>query len=667
MKTVSTTCTMDCPDSCTLEVTTDGQKIISIDGSHDHPTTKGFICSKIREFGKRVDHHSRLLTPMRRAGEKGAGNFVPISWDEAIATITDRFRQIRDDFGHEAILPYHYGGSNGVLGDGFIDSLYFSRLGASRLARTLCATPTGEVATAMYGKMGGVAFNDYPLAKCIIIWGANPKASNIHLLPFLQQARKNGSFIAVIDPKLNFSAKEIDLHVPVMPGADLPLALGMIRLWHEQGRIDYDFLSRHADGFDALLKAAEAWPLERAAEETGLNAEVIRTLAAVYAEATPAVIRCGWGLERNRNGGQAAAAIMAIPALLGKFAIRGGGFTMSNSGATTFDLKSVLGDVPWDTRIINMTELGKVLTEELHPPIKGIFIYNCNPAVTVPDQNKVLAGLSREDLFTVVFDQVMTDSALYADIVLPAVTFLEQWEIKKSYGAYIVGGVQPVIDPRGEARPNEIVFGALGQAMGFEDEAFRWDSRTAMKKVAEALRQHDKSPDLALLEQGKAALYDFPGETPVQFVDIFPKTPDRKAHLNPAVLGPAPYQYEPIPHGDRSLALISPASGRMITSSMGEFSFDELFVMLSSNEAAKRGIQAGETVRVFNDLGEVVCKANVSDTIRDGVVSMTKGAWFRHSKNGRTSTALCPSNVNVAGGGACFNDARVDIERHLEG
>jgi len=655
---------MDCPDSCTLEVTVEGQNIVSIEGTQDHPTTKGFICSKIREFGKRVDHESRLLTPMRRVGAKGAGEFVPISWGQAISTITDRFRSIRDEFGAEAILPYHYGGSNGVLGDGFIDSLYFSRLGASRLARTLCATPTGEVATGMYGKMAGVAFNDYPRAKCIVIWGANPKASNIHLLPFLQEAKKNGAFIAVVDPKLNFSPKEIDLHLPVVPGGDLPLALAMIRIWKEAGQIDFDFLGQHADGYETLLAAADAWPVERAAEAAGIEPQVIRTLADVYAEATPAVIRCGWGLERNRNGGQAVAAIMAIPALMGKFGVAGGGYTMSNSGATTFDLKSLLGDVPWDTRIINMSQLGTVLTGPMEPPIKGMFVYNCNPAVTVPDQNLVLEGLSREDLFTVVFDQVMTDSALYADIILPAVTFLEQWEIKKSYGAYIIGGVQPVIEPRGEARPNEIVFGALGQAMGFEDEAFRWDSKTAMKKVAGALRQHNKTPDLEMLEEGKAVLYDFPDETPVQFGTVFPNTADRKAHLTPPALGSAPYQYDPIPGRGLPLSLISPASGRMITSSMGEFSFKELTVMLSVREAETRDIRSGQTVRVYNGLGEVICKADVSDKIRDGVVSMAKGAWFRHAENGKTSTALCPSNVNIVGGGACFNDARVEVERH---
>ena len=249
---IRTTCTMDCPDTCGLEVTVSDGKIQRIRGTQDHPTTNGFICDKVSRFDRRVYHEDRLLYPLRRSGPKGVGTFARISWDEAIAEITERFKAIVQQWGGEAILPYHYGGSNGLLGDKFLDDYYFATLGASRMAKTLCAAPSTEVATGMYGKMPGVAFEDYPQAKCIIIWGANPKATNIHLVPLLRQAKKNGAFIAVINPAQTFSAQEIDLHLPVFPGADLPIALAMIRLWKQAGQLDLTFLGQYADGLAPL-------------------------------------------------------------------------------------------------------------------------------------------------------------------------------------------------------------------------------------------------------------------------------------------------------------------------------------------------------------------------------------------------------------------------------
>jgi anaerobic selenocysteine-containing dehydrogenase len=660
---VHTTCVMDCPDTCALEVVVSDDKIQRIGGAKGHPATNGFICDKVSRYDRRVYHEDRLLYPMRRTGPKGAGAFVRISWDEALAEITDRFRQIIGQWGGEAILPYHYGGSNGLLSDGFVDDFYFAKLGASRLARTLCAAPATEVAMGMYGKMPGVAFEDYQFAKFILIWGANPKASNIHLVPFLRQAKKNGAFIAVVDPVKNFSSPDVDLHLPVFPGADLPVALAMIRLWQKAGQLDVGFLREHADGLESLLKQAEAWPVERAAAEARVSPQDIQSLAEMYAASTPAVIRVGWGIERNRNGGQALAAIMAMPALLGKFGVRGGGYTLSNSGAAKLDTMKVFGDSTWSTRIINMTQLGEVLSGDLHPPIKGLFVYNCNPAVTVPDQNSVLRGLSREDLFTVVFEQVMTDTTKYADLLLPAATFLEHQDIKRSYGTYWVGGVQPAIAPMGEVRSNVEVFAALGRAMGWHDEPFFWDADTVMQKVAEALTLHNRPADASVLRAGKTQLYDFPGSTPIQFKTAFPQTPDGKIHLTPPVLGQSPFHYQPVNGNGFPLALISPATSKMITSTLGEFNFAELRLTLHPRDAAVRNIADGDTVRVFNALGEVICPARINDRVREGVVMMPKGAWRKSSMSGLTSTALCPSHVNEVAGGACYNDARVEVEK----
>ena len=661
MTTVSTTCPMDCPDTCALEVRVEEGRIASIRGAKDHPTTAGFICSKVAHFDKRVYHADRLLYPMRRSGAKGSGEFSRVSWEESIGEITSRFREIISRWGGEAILPYHYGGSNGFVSDGFLDDLYFAKLGASRLGRTLCAAPATAVATGMYGKMPGVAFEDYVHAKFILIWGANAKASNIHLVPFLRQAKRNGATIAVVDPIANFTAGEADLHLPVFPGADLPVALAMIRLWKERGQLNLEFVAKHADGLERLLAQADAWPLERAAVAARVPADGIRRLAEMYSAGSPAVIRVGWGLERNRNGGQAMAAILAMPALLGKFGVRGGGYTMSNSGATKLNTKKLLGDFAWDTREINMTELGAVLAGSANPPVKGLFVYNCNPVATVPDQEAVLRGLGREDLFTVVSEQVMTDSAKYADILLPATTFLEHTDIRRGYGNYVVGGTQPAIEACGEARPNEAVFADLSRAMGWNDAPFSWDAATRTRKVAEAITIAGRPADASLLTTGGIEGYDFPGAQPVQFQTVFPQTPDKKIHLTPAELGPKPFRFDPVTSEKFPLALVSPSTSKMISSTMGEWNYPELRITLNPRNAAARGIAEGAVVRVFNELSEVVCRAQISARIREGAVSMPKGAWRKSSFNGRTATALCPATTNVVGGGACFNDARVEV------
>ncbi|MCH9649222.1 MAG: molybdopterin-dependent oxidoreductase [Deltaproteobacteria bacterium] len=661
-----TTCILDCPDACALEVAVEtgpnGDRVTSLRGRSDHPTTAGFICNKVSRFHRRVYSPERILTPLRRKGEKGSGEFEAISWRDALAEIAGRFGEIRQEWGGEAILPYHYGGSNGLLEDGFLDDYFFARMGASRLASTICAMPTSSVNEEMYGKMPGVAYEDFAEARFILIWGANPKVSGIHLIPFLRQAKKSGAFVAVVDPLQNFSSREVDLHLPAYPGTDLPLALGMIHRWQGTGSLAEAFLDRHSVGRESLLEAAAAWPVEKAAEEARVPVADLRRLADVFAASSPAVVRCGWGVERNRNGGAAAAAIMAMPTLLGKFGVAGGGFTMSNNGAAKVDREALLGTPKWQTRIINMTRLAEALEAQAEKPIKGIFVYNCNPVATVPDQRGILRGLAREDLFTVVSEQVMTDTARYADVILPATTFLEQREIRVGYGSYSVGGIQPVIEPVGESRTNTETFAALGKAMGWQDEVFSWDSEEAFRRVAAGLEVSGKPAEVATLEAGRSQSYDFPGDRPVQFGNVFPRTSDAKVDLNPPCLGKAPYSYLPL-ESPFPLALVSPGDRRLINSTFGESSLDELTVTLHPEDAEARGLAPGDSVRAFNDLGEVHCRARVSSRTRPGVVLMPKGAWRRASDNGFTSTALCPSDTQRVGGGACFSDARVEVER----
>ena len=667
VETRRTTCPMDCPDTCALDVTVEDGRVTELRGRTDHPDTAGFICAKVSRFPRRLYHEDRVLYPMRRTSKKaakGAVQFERITWDDAIAEITARFREAKEKWGGEAILPYHYDGSNGYQSAEMLDDLFFARLGASRLDKTLCAAVTGEVAAGMYGKMPGVPFGDYPRAKMIIIWGANPKATNIHLVPYLKEAKRNGAFIVTVDPKNNFSDAEVDLHLPVFPGTDLLLALAVVRELMTNGKTDKEFLDENADGAGPLLAAAEEWIAERAAAECGVSAEDIRLLAAKYSELSPAVIRIGWGLERNRNGGHGIAAVVALPALGGKFGVRGGGYTMSNSGAFSLDTQKLLGPLDWKTRELNMSRLGALLNGEAEqngPPVKALFVYNCNPVATAPDQMAVTTGLERDDLFTVVHEQVMTDTARYADVLLPATTFLEHHEVRRGYGSYIVGGGQPVTEPAGEARPNDWLFGKLGQAMGFEDEAFRWDSEMLFGKILANALANGQPLDVERVAQGGIHAVDFGDGGLVQMGSVMPRTPDGKIHLTPDCLGPRPYHYEKEGDAAHPLWLISPSNNKMVSSTFGEFNYPEMRLTIHPEDAKKRGIADGATLRIFNTLGEVVCRAEVSDAVRPGVVMIPKGAWRKSSRNGRTANTLIPAHVNGVGGGACYNDARVEV------
>ncbi|MFQ5550918.1 MAG: molybdopterin-dependent oxidoreductase, partial [Gemmatimonadales bacterium] len=529
MGIIKTTCPMDCPDTCTLDVHVRDGRVTEIRGAVDGALTNGFICTKVAKFGRRQYHKDRLLTPLRRVGPKGSGRFEPIDWDSAVDLISGEFKMRAREHGAESIVPYSYGGSNGFLTDGFVDQAYFARLGASRIAKTLCAAPSGAAATGMYGKMPGVAFQDYVHTDFITVWGANPKVSNIHLVPFLKQAKRNGAFVAAVDPVQNFSSAEIDLHIPVYPGTDLALALTLIRLWRDWGALDDEFLRANTRNLDAILVACEEWPLKRGADVSRVPEESIGLLAREWAARSPAVVRCGWGAERNRNGGGALAALMAIPALLGKFGVRGGGYTMSNSGAATFDRES-LGVTEGASRVLNMTRLARILLELDDPRAMALFVYNCNPVATAPDQNRIIKGLEREDLFTVVFDQVMTDTAKFADIVLPAATFLEGYDVKGAYGNYVVGGTVPAVEPEGEARTNPDVFRALANAMGWTEPPFDLDVRDQFDAVASRVTLAGGTAATERLATGGTAAHDFPG-LPVQFETVFPRTDDGKIDL----------------------------------------------------------------------------------------------------------------------------------------
>jgi anaerobic selenocysteine-containing dehydrogenase len=657
---IETACPLDCPDACSLAVTVQHGKVITIDGSRRNPVTDGFICAKVRGFGDRVYGPDRLLYPAVRKGRKGEGKFTRATWDEALERIAAEMLHAKETAGATSILPYSYGGSNGLLTQDNFDARLWWKFGTSRLARTVCAAPTGAANLALYGKMPSVTYQDYPEAALLVLWGVNPSTSGIHMVPFVREAQKRGAKLIVVDPRTTPLAKAADIHLAVRPGTDVAVALAIHRHLFATGRADEAFLREHTRGAGKLRERAEPWTFEKAAELAGIDKSVLERAAELYAASSPALVRCGWGLERNRNGGNAAMAVLALPAVGGKFGVRGGGYALSNSASWGITR-------PWidaqesTTRIVNMNHLGRALTDYSDPPINVLFVYNCNPAATVPDQHHVLRGLERENLFTVVFDQVMTDTALYADVVLPATTFLEGYDFAKAYGPINLDVVRPVIDAVGEARSNADVFGELCIRLGVTDSG---EDATELDLL---VRVFDELPATIgqELREGGAPAPPF-GRAPVQFVDVFPNTADGKVDLFPEALhsgAPAGlYAFQPDPATERyPLTLISPSSDRTISSTLGELPRPDVKLTMNPADAALRGLADNDLVRMFNELGEVHCTLAVSASVRPGTVSLPKGLWRRATRNGVTGTALVPDSLTDIGGGACFNDARVQV------
>lgn len=660
--TVETACPLDCPDACTLSVTVRGGRIDVINGSTANPVTGGYICNKVRHFDRRIYGEDRLHFPAMRTGAKGEGRFRRVSWNDALDAIAEKFGAIRETYGGDAILPLCYGGSNGMLTQDANDAAFFRRLGALRLARTLCAAPTGAANLGLYGKMPSVVYEDYEQAKVIIVWGANPAASGIHLMPYLKQARANGATLIVIDPRATTVARQADIHLAIRPGTDVVVALALHRHLFESGAADLAFLDEHTTGWEQLRERASAWTFERAADVSGLPVAQLERVAHLYAKASPALVKCGWGLERNRNGGNAAAAVMALPAVGGKFGVRGGGYSMSNSAS--WGIKATWQTDPEPaTRVVNMNRVGRELLEPDGAPIRGLFVYNCNPAVTLPDQQRVLAGLAREDLFTVVFDQVLTDTAVYADVVLPATTFFEHYDFAKSYGSLSLNLARPVIEPVAESRPNGDVFTDLTERMGLARDT---DASGELEQMLQVLSALPGTIGTEIGDRGGAAPPY--GGRPVQFVDVFPLTPDRKVALFPAHLDrEAPqglYAYIADPATEAyPLTLISPASERTISSTLGELERPVVRLEMHPDDAEARGLEDGDDVKVMNVLGTLECPVKVTGLVRPGTVAFPKGVWRRHTGNGLTSNALVPDTLTDLGGGACFNDARVQVAR----
>jgi len=488
---VKAACPHDCPDACGVLITVDDGKATKIQGDPEHPVTRGFLCAKVAKYLDRVYSPDRVLYPMRRAGPKGPGRTnasVPkqaqevwqrISWDEALDEITSRFRGISAEFGSEAILPYSYGGTLGALNGGSMDRRFFHRLGASQLERTICSAAGEAGLKSVLGAKMGTEPEQFRHSKYIIAWAANIHGNNVHLWPFITEARRNGAKLVVIDPYRTKTAECADWYLPINPGTDGALALGMMHVIIDENLHDADYVEKYTVGFEQLREKVREYSPERVAQWTGIAADDIRKLAREYATARPSVIRLNYGVQRSEGGGMATRAIVMLPCVTGSWREVGGGLQMSVSGAADFNsaglkrpdlMKSALGR---EARTLNMTELGRVLNEVSDPPVKALFVYNSNPAAVCPNHQAVIRGLMRPDLFTVVHEQFFTDTTDYADIVLPATTFFEHKDLQKGYGHYYVQVSNQAIEPVGECRSNVEVFRSLAERMGFEEECFR--------------------------------------------------------------------------------------------------------------------------------------------------------------------------------------------------
>ncbi|MEZ4364909.1 MAG: molybdopterin-dependent oxidoreductase [Kofleriaceae bacterium] len=662
----TTACPLDCPDLCRLAVHVEDERVVRVEAAADTSIRDGFICGKVRRIAAHVHGAERITTPLVRRGDQ----LRPASWDEALDLVAGTLAEVRARAGGEAILPYHYGGSNGWLTEGALASRLFRRLGATRLARTFCAVQSSAAMQGMYGAVPGCALPDYAHSELVLLWGVNPSATGIHLVPVLDELLARGGELIVVDPRRTPLARRASLHLAPRPGTDLPLALAALHVLFERGLADDAFLAAHAVGTAELARRAARWPLAHAAAVTGVPAADIEALARRWAAASPAVVRLGWGLERNRGGGGATAAVLALPAVAGKLGVRGGGFTLHTGDAGWgLDPEAAIAAPEPTTRTLNMNQLGRALDGERRwtdPAIEVVFVYNCNPASTAPAQGAVRRGLARPDVFTIVHDAVMTDTAALADVVLPATTFLEHRELRRGYGTIRLHDSPPVIAPVGQAWSNNRLFGALLDRLGL---AVPGEPRTD-DELADRIFAGPRGAELRaqLATRGYATPWPAAAPAPVLCADQAPATVDGKIHLVPAALdAEAPgglHTYHPDPATEAyPLALISPALSTMISSTFGQLRTAAAAVELSPEDAAARGIASGDEVRLWNDLGEVRCVAQVTADVRPGVVSLPKGLWARHTGNGATANALIPDDLADLAGGACYNDARVQCAR----
>ncbi len=658
-------------------------RAVRLAGVREHPFTRGGLCAKVNHFLERVYSEERVLHPLRRAGPKGSRRFERVGWDEAVADIGARLRALVGAHGGEAVLPYSYMGTQGLVQSGSLDRRFFALLGATRLVRAICGATAGAGQAATLGGTMGMLPEQLVHSRLILLWGTNTIVTNLHLWPFVRRAQEAGARVVAIDPLRTRTAQSADWHVRPLPGTDAALALGLMHVIVREGLHDADYVERHTVGFDRLCERLEEYPPERVAAITRVPAEEVVELARAYATTRPAAIRRLIGMEHHAHGAMTLRTISCLPALVGAWRDVGGGLVGTTAWAAWSPLDAAALARPEledaTRREVNMVQLGRALTE-LEPPVRALVVYNANPAAIAPNQELVLAGLRREDLFTVVLEQFLTDTAAHADYVLPATTQLEHWDLVPSWGHTYVTLNRPAIEPLGEALPNTEIFRRLAQATGLDR---RWFRESDEELVRAALASGH--PLLAgvtyerLLERGYARVAlpeDFRPYAEGGFA-----TPSGKCELYSQELAargidplPAFVPARESPAGDPELAaryplalLTAKSALHFLNSSYANLprhlkAEREPLLDLHPTDASARGVADGDLVRVFNDRGSVTLRARVGDRVREGVAAMPSGWWASLSPGGSSANALTSDGLADWGGGGDFHDTLVEVE-----
>jgi anaerobic selenocysteine-containing dehydrogenase len=664
-------CPLDCPDTCSLTVTVEAERIVNIRGSHANPYTDGVLCAKVpRAYPEFVHGERRIRTPLKRVGRKGEGTFAHISWAEALDEIHARVTAVIAEHGPQAVMPFNYAGPHGFLAGGSMDLRFFHRLGATLLDRKpLCGGIRTEAWVGTFGAIPGIRPEQVEQSRLIVAWGNNVTWSNLHLMPIINRAKRAGARLVVVDPRRIKIAEQADLHLALRPGTDVVLAWAVAAELERRGALDRAFVARWVEGFDDFMALARPWTIERAAATCGLAEADVARFADWYATITPSSISVGNGLERNRNGGSGIRAVLALPALAGRFAVSGGGLVNGASFAFPKTPQRLARPdlVPPGTRTLNIVDVGRHLTEStLAPPIKALFIYNHNPVVVHPDQNRMRRGLEREDVFAAGIDVAMTDSMRYCDVVLPASTSFEYHDLYAAYGQHWLQRAEPVIPPQGESLPNTEIFRRLAARFGFTEPIFTATDAELMDDAVDPGDPRLGGVRPSRIPLDRAMPMTVSGQDAMMFANVLPKTPSGKIELASSYLeqkyGARLPSYRTL-ESSYPLVLISPASDQRITSTFGgtRTSDDVPPLEIHPDDARPRGLRDGQPVRVWNDLGEVRLPVRITDDVPRGVVSSLKGAWFRTSDNHQTVSALAPATHADICGGACYNDARVEV------
>lgn len=667
-------CPLDCPDTCSLDVTVEDGRVAAVRGSTANPLTEGVVCNKVARYYPHFVHgEGRLTYPMKRVGRRGEDQFERITWDEALDLVHAGLTRAIDAHGPQSVVPLAYAGPHGMLAGGSMDFRFFHKLGATLLDRgPMCGGVKGEAFVSVYGAMPGTPPEQGADAELIIVWSNNVTVSNLHFIRTINRAKARGAKIVVIDPKRIKAAGQADMHVAIRPGTDVVLAYALATELERIGAFDPAFIAQWASGADEFMDAAREWSVERAAEVCGLPEEQIRTLASWYAEASPALLAVGNGLERNQNGGNSVRAISALPVLCGKWGVRGGGVIAKVGAAVPKTMARLQRTdlIPQGTRRMNIMDVpARMLDDTLDPKVAAVFVYNHNPIAVFPDQAQTMKAFSREDIFVVGCDVQMTDSMRYVDVILPACSHFEHADLFPAYGQTYLQRAEAVIPPVGEALPNTEIFRRLAARFGFDDPCFLATDAELIDEAVDAAdpRLGGLRPSELPLDRALNMTADGQAEI-VPFATVFPKTASGRAELASDWMEEARGfrvpAYRPV-ESAYPLALITPSSADRTNATFGGHPASDGVQPLEINpvDAAARGIAEGAIVRVHNDLGETRLRAVVTDAVRPGSVYSPKGTWMRTSETGLTVNALLPTHKADLCEGACFNDARVEVTK----